>query len=295
MSRPTRKNHSVPRGVAAAKHDDVMDMWAARMSARQSILAHEVAANRDRVVEFRERYLPDGLLPPRRVKSWLSEFIDGHEASPPPTGAAVLAGDSTPTDSVRLRVALDSGRSFDAWVGQDSPPHELFRASIDLHAEFDWPLASAARWIITRGVRPEEFGTRIVESEVNRSTFGQDEEGRPWRMTVTLKLPIDLPPSRLKTVFEKIQKEHADEYAFETSPRRPALPKNVELAVFAVELRDHASSWAEIRDAWNKTHPDYQFSQDLKGYRLFAKTARNAYRSIMGPHRSLTGPDGDPN
>ncbi len=261
------------------------------MLLRHEIIATEVAARMKPVIEFRTEFLGDGLIDPDsesvhpggHLFEWLENngdrrsHLDAHwpfredfavrktvKLDQPAEGRR---GSESPTGVVESKIYRRGSVGFDLAIGQRFLNHE-----------FGWTEGSAARWLVVDRARP--LIPDVSSAHLGWSK-GRDDQGRPWAGWIDLRVPVDLPSSRVQVQIEVLQEQFRRMHGDNMFGGRPTSASSQERLQFAIHRND-GRSWSELIEAWNEAHPDQACpTQGTQAY-SFTRSIRRAYVQIMG-------------
>ena len=139
---------------------------------------------------------------------------------------------------------------------------ELRRLSVRLGKKYSWTEDQGTVFVLS-GVTPLVAGIRL-ETDI------QSEHPAASRITLVID-PLVSPQEVLETYSELRQKVLKGTH-------RPISEKHRMLAVFAAERRPLAT-WAEVMEAWNRAHEEYQYETVT----VFARDCTAAKRRLLRP------------
>jgi hypothetical protein len=289
-------------------HEDIMKRWHTKHAARAAILAAEDASRLMCVRQFREAYLPDGLLEPadQAITDWVRERLQESMI-----GGGIAAAVGTTTNA-KLRIELSNGRGWPSDPQTRLSGYDVgcwgelcWLANVWLPDLYGWTPESSARWLIVKEstphlkpIRPELVISRAsaiyaaggeTREEFNQGIDGAKDKERPLPyLAFRFEVPIDFPASRLKAEFEAMQRGFADRFRFDVPGGKPTAGVQVTQAVYAAERND-GRTWRDLAESWNTDHPEERVDMDPDSVKRFAGYVRRAYRSLMGETISWRG------
>ena len=245
-----------------------------RQRALHAVFGIEAARSSD-VIDFRDTYLSNGLLPDTDVGEWIRtrQSLEGS----PDVWLTIREREllDTPITDIDLRALQRTVHSI-AWTEPGvAGTHRLPICSTEglgrlrsiasrLSRRYGWPEARATTFVLT-GISPR-----------GGSASWMKQEGWPWRKarrSVTMEIGLDISPPTVAALYRRLRNE-----MLEGEPKPRTLSEHqASLAVFAARWRpDH--KWREVRTAWNKENPDREYHEDAR----FTKECRDAFKRVTG-------------
>lgn len=241
---------------------------------RAWIEGHEEAQHRRDVVDFRNRYLPYGLLD--RTSTSLGAWLYGQSESD--LAKATQVEIDTPHAGGVIPRLYEFGADFEDLLTELEPLAET------LMREFGWRLSSARAWLLVRDMEPIHLGD--IRVRINYSNGSDDNIAstmRPRRdLWLEITAPVDVPSTFLLREIQRQQKIAARAFAYPVpSTTRPYLESTLEALRFSL-LRNDGRSWLDVLREWLEKHPESEFELSAAGAAEFSKNVRRAYAQIMG-------------
>lgn len=301
--------------------DRLQERWESLREARAQIEA--IRLSRDLppgVRAWRERHLPGGGALSRKAASdwirdaevdgWLAAGLKGPRGGPLTTRVAVeerlvALKAERPKDVFRIEVIYTDV----AWQTMTNPRDvlpppgpltELRDLSIGLRDLLGWTVASCAGWVVADSFPAVEG----LEIEVLPKGATADQQ---WR-TLVLRVPIEIAPSVLASVYRQRRDELLDEIGSPVG--RSIGMRALQSCVFAVRLNrptvpgdpETAPTWADVLEAWEHqikswSIEDRAFAKELASWhfpsaRSFAQQVRTTYRRLTGEDLEWVRPTG---
>ena len=235
------------------------------------------------ILAFRDRVLPDGLVPPENIPDWITQTAE--EDGTPTNWVTVPMGDDnkplvdpsqrpTPVPGVpfdwksSLRLLSYAGPS-DQDVHQvpvriDGTLGELWHLATKVSDQYGWPQAHAVNLVIA-GVTPPPSPGRV-----------EMIEPWPWRRA-RRSISIEVNPATSPADVAAIYRQARNQLMGDESRARQMTEKHAKLGLFAFRFRQ-GSTWHELQIIWNESHPEESYDN----LNQFIRDARNAFERITG-------------
>jgi hypothetical protein len=255
-----------------------------RLYALSRLLALE-AGRSPEVIAFRERYVGGGTMPWDEIGEWISaraledgehsqyvEIVLPFGASARATVSGMVIESLTPLADVRVEDTVRAKFVRYGLPGQDRVKVVPVRAGgvLDALRTLSQRLSRSFGWTDDQAVVFTLSGVTPLLVDVRMETRVQSEHPAASRVTLVID-PVTSPPRILELYATLRRKVLKGTY-------RPLRRKHLLLAVFAAERRPPAK-WAEVMQAWNEEHKEYEYEKVT----LFARDCTAAQRRLLHP------------
>jgi len=223
-----------------------------RYEALARIIAIETARD-ERVVRWRQKYLPDGLILFDNVDRAVDVLVKGEDLNTDDRLVFRYLSPSgfMPDGSSRLTVRADGVVGYLGWIAQQ------------LARENQWTSAQAATFVLC-ALTPPFHPIRLRRIET----------ARPATSRIILEIEPRTPKDQVADAYEEARKR-LELAPLDRDSARPVSSKTAELAAFQAEYPDEIKT---LRLQWNKQFPNWAYADG----RTFGRDLRRAWIAIVG-------------
>jgi hypothetical protein len=228
-----------------------------RYEALAQIIAIETARD-ERVVHWRENYLPGGLIPFNEIDRAIDALIQGEDLSTDDQTLAVRylsPNGFMPDGSSRVVVRADGIVGYLGWLAKQ------------LSRENQWASPEAVTFVLCGRVPP-----------YHPITIRRSETPRPATTRIILEIEPRTPKEQVAQAYENARNS-LELAARDRDSARPVSQKTAELAAFWAE---HPEEPTDLRLRWNKEFRRWAYPDG----RSFGRDLRRAWEAIVGTNHS---------